>query len=53
MPPQAIITAIYEDGQGVFWIGTQEGFVKCLLILKAEARSGWIGFTMISAPVIH
>jgi len=29
MGPKAICTAIYEDGQGVFWIGTQDGFAKC------------------------
>ncbi len=43
MPPQAIITAIYEDGQGVFWIGTQEGFVKCLFDFKSRSpqRVDW------------
>lgn len=29
MSPQAVITAIYEDKQGIFWLGTLEGFVRC------------------------
>jgi signal transduction histidine kinase/DNA-binding response OmpR family regulator/ligand-binding sensor domain-containing protein len=28
MQPKAICTALYEDKQGVLWIGTPEGFVK-------------------------
>jgi signal transduction histidine kinase/CheY-like chemotaxis protein/ligand-binding sensor domain-containing protein/AraC-like DNA-binding protein len=28
MLPKAIVTALYEDHTGVFWIGTQEGFAK-------------------------
>ncbi len=26
--PKAILTSIYEDQQGVFWVGTQDGFAK-------------------------
>jgi signal transduction histidine kinase/DNA-binding response OmpR family regulator/ligand-binding sensor domain-containing protein len=29
MSPKAICNVIYEDGQGTFWIGTQDGFAKC------------------------
>lgn len=29
--PNTICTALYEDGQGVYWIGTQEGFAKVSL----------------------
>jgi ligand-binding sensor domain-containing protein len=29
--PKAIITALYEDAQGIYWIGTQEGFAKVIL----------------------
>lgn len=28
--PKAIFTALYEDKQGVFWVGTQEGFAKII-----------------------
>jgi signal transduction histidine kinase/DNA-binding response OmpR family regulator/ligand-binding sensor domain-containing protein len=28
MPAKAICTALYQDKQGVFWIGTQDGFAK-------------------------
>ena len=28
MLPKAICTAIYEDKQGIFWLGTQEGFAR-------------------------
>ena len=28
MLPRALCTALYEDGSGVFWIGTEEGFVR-------------------------
>ncbi len=28
MLPKSICTALYEDRQGVFWVGTQEGFAK-------------------------
>ncbi|MFZ1369915.1 MAG: two-component regulator propeller domain-containing protein, partial [Ferruginibacter sp.] len=28
---KTICTALYEDGQGIFWIGTQEGFAKVVL----------------------
>ncbi len=28
MQPKAICTALYEDKQGIFWIGTTEGFAK-------------------------
>ena len=28
IPPKSICTALYEDKQGVCWIGTPEGFVK-------------------------
>ncbi|MBL0358216.1 MAG: hypothetical protein IPP72_15700 [Chitinophagaceae bacterium] len=30
MLPKAICTALYEDKQGVIWIGTQEGFAKLI-----------------------
>ena len=30
IPPKSICTALYEDKQGVFWIGTPEGFVKVI-----------------------
>ena len=26
--PKAVCTALYEDKQGVFWVGTAEGFAK-------------------------
>ncbi len=28
MPARALCTALYEDGRGVFWSGTEEGFTK-------------------------
>ena len=28
--PKAICTTLYEDKQGIYWIGTQEGFAKVL-----------------------
>ncbi|RYZ30647.1 MAG: response regulator, partial [Chitinophagaceae bacterium] len=28
MLPRAGITSVFEDAQGVFWVGTQDGFVK-------------------------
>lgn len=28
MLPDAFITALYQDGEGVFWIGTEEGFAR-------------------------
>jgi len=31
VPPMAVITALYDDGQGTYWIGTQEGFVSLTL----------------------
>jgi signal transduction histidine kinase/DNA-binding response OmpR family regulator/ligand-binding sensor domain-containing protein len=31
VPPMAIITALYDDGLGTYWIGTQEGFVSVTL----------------------
>ena len=30
IPPKSICTALYEDKQGVCWIGTPEGFVKVI-----------------------
>ncbi len=30
IPPKSICTALYEDKQGVCWIGTAEGFVKVI-----------------------
>jgi len=30
VPPRAICTALYEDKQGIFWAGTQEGFAKVI-----------------------
>jgi len=30
IPPKSICTALYEDKQGVCWIGTPEGFVKII-----------------------
>ena len=30
IPPKSICTALYEDKQGVCWIGTPEGFVKAI-----------------------
>ena len=41
MLPKAITTAMFEDAQGAFWIGTQDGFAKVVV-------SGSIG----SAPQI-
>lgn len=35
MPSQAIITSIYEDGQGTFWVATQDGFAQCRFDDKA------------------
>lgn len=29
LPSQAIITCMYEDKQGLIWIGTQDGLVNC------------------------
>ncbi len=31
MLPKSICTALYEDKQGIFWIGTQDGFAKLVL----------------------
>jgi len=28
MPARALCTALYEDGKGIFWSGTEEGFTK-------------------------
>lgn len=30
IPPKSICTALYEDKQGICWIGTPEGFVKVI-----------------------
>ena len=30
IPPKSICTALYEDKQGVCWVGTPEGFVKII-----------------------
>ncbi|MET0462359.1 MAG: ATP-binding protein [Chitinophagaceae bacterium] len=38
--PQAVITAFYDDGQGTYWIGTQEGFAS--VTLNKENKSDQI-----------
>jgi len=37
MLSKAICTALYEDAQGVYWIGTQEGFAKIIFSDKVNA----------------
>jgi signal transduction histidine kinase/DNA-binding response OmpR family regulator/ligand-binding sensor domain-containing protein len=43
MLPNAIITALYQDGKGVFWIGTEEGFAQLQYdhAAKAQPKSTW------------
>jgi signal transduction histidine kinase/DNA-binding response OmpR family regulator/ligand-binding sensor domain-containing protein len=43
IPPKAICTALYEDKQGLLWIGTQDGFAKVILPDKENtgARVKW------------
>ena len=35
--PNAICTALYEDNQGVFWIGTADGFAKVIFSTNENA----------------
>ena len=35
--PKAICTSLYEDKQGIYWIGTQEGFASVLFSNKENA----------------
>ncbi len=37
MLPKAICTALYEDVNGIYWIGTQEGFAKVIFSDKENA----------------
>jgi signal transduction histidine kinase/DNA-binding response OmpR family regulator/ligand-binding sensor domain-containing protein len=43
IPPKSICTALYEDKQGICWIGTPEGFVKVIFSNseKSSPRINW------------
>jgi len=43
LPPKSICTALYEDKQGVCWIGTPEGFVKVIFSnsQKTSPQTQW------------
>lgn len=38
LSPRAVCTALYEDGEGVYWIGTQEGFARVVLLNVPGAK---------------
>ncbi|MET0638142.1 MAG: ATP-binding protein [Chitinophagaceae bacterium] len=38
---KAIITALYEDKQGIFWAGTQEGFAKIIFHTDQKPLVKW------------